>query len=74
MREMIPQLYAGVGRGLLILWFRGYFLIIRKVLFISGLQKQLKIRGLLSRRFFFLIRSLSLSGRLNGSLTPVWHV
>jgi hypothetical protein len=36
-REMILQLYAGVRKGLLILWFRGYFLMIRKVLFISRL-------------------------------------
>jgi hypothetical protein len=53
MREMIPQLYGGVGRELLILWFGGHFLMIRRVLFISGLQKQLKIRSMLSKRLLF---------------------
>jgi hypothetical protein len=53
MREMIPRLYGGVGRGLLILGFGEHFLIIRRVLFISGLQKQLKIRSALSKRLLF---------------------
>jgi hypothetical protein len=36
MREMIPRVYGGVGRRLLISWFGGHFLMIRGVLFILG--------------------------------------